>query len=97
MNTLSIRDLELRGAGNLLNLPLPPESGEGTFAFECPPAPELGRVDVVDLKGAYHGTPVDTAPDPLLYRRVAEGLPTVFLEDPALTPDTEAVLADHRR
>jgi hypothetical protein len=55
-----------------------------------------GNVDVVDLKGAYHGTPVDNPPDAALYRRVAELLPTVWIEDPALTPETDAVLEPHR-
>ena len=43
-----------------------------------------GDVDVVDLKGAYHGTAVDNPPDPVLYRRVAEGFPEAWIEDPAL-------------
>jgi L-alanine-DL-glutamate epimerase-like enolase superfamily enzyme len=55
-----------------------------------------GNVDVVDLKGQYSGTPVDSAPDPVLYRRVAEGFPEAWIEDPALTPETDAVLALHR-
>ena len=54
------------------------------------------RVDTVDLKGAYHGTPVDNPPDPGLYRRVAEAFPHAWIEDPALTPETEPVLAQHR-
>ena len=56
----------------------------------------LDVVETVDFKGAYHGTPVDQPPDPALYTRVAEGLPGALLEDPALTPETEAVLASHR-
>ena len=56
----------------------------------------LGVVETVDFKGAYHGTPVDQPPDPALYARVAEGLPGALLEDPALTPETDAVLAAHR-
>ena len=56
----------------------------------------LGRVDVVDLKGQYKGTAVDLAPDPGLYRRVAEGFPEAWLEDPALTEETDAVLSPHR-
>ncbi len=52
----------------------------------------LGCVDSVDFKGQYHGTTVDTPPDADLYRRVIEGLPEAWLEDPALTPATEAVL-----
>jgi L-alanine-DL-glutamate epimerase-like enolase superfamily enzyme len=55
-----------------------------------------GAVDTVDLKGAYHGTPVDQAPDPVLYDRVAHGFPEAWIEDPALTPETEPVLAPHR-
>jgi hypothetical protein len=55
-----------------------------------------GAVDVADLKGMYHGTVVDQAPDPELYRRVAEGLPEVWIEDPALTPETDPVLEPHR-
>ncbi len=55
-----------------------------------------GNVDTADLKGAYHGTAVDNPPNPGLYRRVAEGLPGVWIEDPALTPETDAVLEPYR-
>ena len=55
-----------------------------------------GAVDSVDFKGQYRGTVVDTPPDAALYRRVAEGLPAAWLEDPGLTPETEAVLEPHR-
>jgi L-alanine-DL-glutamate epimerase-like enolase superfamily enzyme len=55
-----------------------------------------GAVDVVDLKGAYSGTPVDAPPDPGLYRRVAEAFPAAWLEDPARTPGTDRALAPHR-
>ncbi len=55
-----------------------------------------GNVDTADLKGAYHGTAVDNPPNPELYRRVAEGLPGVWIEDPALTPETDAVLEPYR-
>jgi hypothetical protein len=53
-------------------------------------------VESADLKGAYKGTVVDQPPDPALYARVANGLPDAWLEDPALTPETEPVLAPHR-
>lgn len=53
---------------------------------------ELGCVDSVDFKGQYRGTIVDNPADPALYRRVIEGLPGAWLEDPALTPETEALL-----
>jgi hypothetical protein len=57
---------------------------------------ELGRVDVVDLKGQYSGTVVDNPPDAELYRRVADGFPGAWIEDPALTEETDAVLESHR-
>ena len=56
----------------------------------------LGLVDVVDLKGQYTGTVVDNPPDAELYRRVAEGFPGAWIEDPALTEETDAVLEPHR-
>jgi hypothetical protein len=55
-----------------------------------------GAVESADLKGAYKGTVVDQPADPALYARVANGLPEAWLEDPALTPETDAVLAPHR-
>jgi hypothetical protein len=55
-----------------------------------------GAVDSIDLKGHYRGTVVDTPPDPVLYRLVAEGFPSAWLEDPALTAETEPVLEAHR-
>jgi hypothetical protein len=55
-----------------------------------------GAIDSVDLKGQYRGTTVDTPPDADLYRRVAEGLPEAWLEDPGLTDETIAVLEPHR-
>jgi len=53
-------------------------------------------VDSIDFKGHYQGTSVDTPPDAALYRRVAEGLPEAWLEDPALTDETTPVLEPHR-
>ena len=53
-------------------------------------------VDVTDLKGAYHGTIVDQPPEPALYERVVRGFPAAWIEDPALTDETEPVLAPHR-
>ncbi len=55
-----------------------------------------GAVDSVDFKGQYRGTSVDTVPDAALYQRVVDGLPDAWLEDPALTAATEAVLEPHR-
>jgi L-alanine-DL-glutamate epimerase-like enolase superfamily enzyme len=55
-----------------------------------------GAVESVDFKGYYSGSIVDQAPDPALYRRVAEAFPDAWIEDPALTPETDAALEDHR-
>jgi L-alanine-DL-glutamate epimerase-like enolase superfamily enzyme len=55
-----------------------------------------GAVESVDFKAYYTGSIVDQAPDPVLYRRVAEALPHAWIEDPALTEQTDAVLAAHR-
>jgi L-alanine-DL-glutamate epimerase-like enolase superfamily enzyme len=55
-----------------------------------------GAVDTLDLKGAYRGTAVDNPPDAELYRRVAEGFPGAWIEDPGLAPDTDAALEPHR-
>jgi hypothetical protein len=55
-----------------------------------------GAIDSVDFKGQYRGTVVDTPPDAALYRRVAEVLPSAWLEDPGLTDETVAVLEPYR-
>ena len=55
-----------------------------------------GLVDTLDLKGQYKGTVVDNPADPGLYRLVAEGFPQAWIEDPALTAETEPVLEPHR-
>ncbi len=57
---------------------------------------ETGAVESVDFKGYYSGSIVDQEPDPLLYRRVAEAFPEAWIEDPALTPETDAALEAHR-
>ena len=51
-----------------------------------------GRVRVLDLKGQYHGTPVDQPPDPLLYRAVVETFPDAIIEDAAMTDETREAL-----
>jgi hypothetical protein len=53
-------------------------------------------VEVADLKGAYHGTVVDNPADPELYSRVIEAFPRSWIEDPDLTPETDALLEPHR-
>lgn len=54
---------------------------------------ELARVRVVDLKAYYRGTSVDLAPDPELYRAVAEELPDVVIEDAWLEDGCREALA----
>jgi len=51
-------------------------------------------VVTADYKGFY--TDQDPPPDASLYRRVAEGFPEAYLEDPALTDDTDLALEPHR-
>jgi hypothetical protein len=55
-----------------------------------------GAVDTVDLKGAYKGTVVDQPGDVELYRMVAEGFPSAWIEDPDLTDATGPVLEPYR-
>ena len=54
---------------------------------------ELDRVRVVDLKAYYHGTVVDLAPDPGLYRAIADELPDVVIEDAWLEDGCREALA----
>jgi hypothetical protein len=56
----------------------------------------LGCVDVIDLKGCYRNVNVAMVPEVGLYRRVIEGLPDAWIEDPALDPRTEVMLERHR-
>ena len=51
------------------------------------------RVRVLDLKAYYRGTSVDLAPDPELYRRVAQTLPDAVLEDAWLEDGCREALA----
>jgi L-alanine-DL-glutamate epimerase-like enolase superfamily enzyme len=57
---------------------------------------ETGAVDSFDFKGRYTGTIVDQPADPELYERVVRAFPEAWYEDPALTDETERVLAPHR-
>jgi L-alanine-DL-glutamate epimerase-like enolase superfamily enzyme len=56
---------------------------------------EIAEVDIFDLKGLYEGTPVDVETDPDLYRRVADGFPDAYLEDPDINDETRPVLEPH--
>jgi L-alanine-DL-glutamate epimerase-like enolase superfamily enzyme len=70
-----------------------------TSSWDEPLIAELaacGAIDSVDFKAYYTGSIVDQAPDPVLYGRVVQALPEAWIEDPALTTETEAVLAAHR-
>jgi hypothetical protein len=56
----------------------------------------LGCVDVVDMKGCYRNTNVAMDVEAGLYRRVIEGLPDAWIEDPALEDSTVGLLERHR-
>jgi hypothetical protein len=71
----------------------PQSSWDDDFVAELA---SLGVVESLDLKGQYKGTVVDQPADPALYRRLVEAFPTAFLEDPALTEETDAILEPHR-
>ncbi len=53
-------------------------------------------IDSVDFKSFYQGTVVDQPTDPDLYRRVIDGFPNAWIEDPdVVDPEAASVLADH--
>ena len=53
---------------------------------------ESGAAVVLDFKGLYEGTEVDTPADPAFYERVLVAVPGTWIEDPKLTPEIAAVL-----
>jgi L-alanine-DL-glutamate epimerase-like enolase superfamily enzyme len=55
-----------------------------------------GAVDSVDFKAYYSGSIVDQPADPVLYERVVDAFPEAWIEDPALTEETDRILAPHR-
>jgi L-alanine-DL-glutamate epimerase-like enolase superfamily enzyme len=55
-----------------------------------------GAIDSVDFKAYYTGSIVDQPADPVLYERVADAFPEAWIEDPALTSETDRILAPHR-
>jgi L-alanine-DL-glutamate epimerase-like enolase superfamily enzyme len=78
-----------------------------TLRFKLDPTPSwddalvadlaaTGAVESCDLKGLYAGSIVDNPADPALYRRVAEGFPDAWIEDPAINDETWPVLAPHQ-
>jgi hypothetical protein len=56
----------------------------------------LGCVDVIDMKGSYSNATVAMEPETDLYRRVIEGLPRAWIEDPAIVGETMRLLERHR-
>ena len=56
-----------------------------------------GAIDSLDYKGPDKGTIVDNPADPVFYRRIAEGFPDAWLEDPDLDADgIDEALRPHR-
>jgi hypothetical protein len=77
-----------------LEFKLDPQSSWGDdFVAELA---SLGVVESLDLKGQYEGTVVDQPADPALYQRLVDAFPDAYLEDPALTEETDAILEPHR-
>ena len=54
-----------------------------------------GAVDTIDLKGVYP-PPFGQPADARLYERVTRAFPDAWIEDPAITAETESVLEPHR-
>ncbi|KAB7517833.1 hypothetical protein [Halosegnis rubeus] len=57
---------------------------------------DLDRVRVLDLKGLYEGTEVDTEPSAAFYERIVETFPDAIIEDPAVTGETMDVVERER-
>jgi L-alanine-DL-glutamate epimerase-like enolase superfamily enzyme len=53
------------------------------------------RVRIIDLKGHYRNAAVQLPADAPLYARVLDAFPDAWIEDPAVTPETRPVLAEH--
>jgi hypothetical protein len=54
-----------------------------------------GKIAALDFKAHYHGTGVDTVPDPALYARCLAAWPTAIIEDPSNDPSVAPVLEGH--
>ncbi|PSP39338.1 hypothetical protein BRC71_01870 [Halobacteriales archaeon QH_7_65_31] len=57
---------------------------------------DTDRVRVLDLKGLYEGTEVDTEPSAAFYERVVETFPDAIIEDPAVTGETMGIVERER-
>ncbi|HEY2436548.1 MAG TPA: hypothetical protein VGH93_05170 [Solirubrobacteraceae bacterium] len=77
-----------------------------TLEFKLDPTPSwtldtiqdiasVAGVRTVDLKGHYRNTSFATPPHPELYARVLDAFPDAWIEDPAITPQTSALLDRH--
>ncbi len=73
-----------------LELKLDPENDWDRALMERLAA--TGRVRVLDFKAYYKGTPVDTVPDPDLYRAAVELFPDTVLEDASLDGECGQIL-----
>jgi L-alanine-DL-glutamate epimerase-like enolase superfamily enzyme len=51
-----------------------------------------GRIVALDFKAHYHGTQVDTRPNPALYERCLAAWPTAIIEDPSDDPSIAPLL-----
>ena len=91
----SLLPLQVRlGVDPRLRFKLDPTAGWGDdFVGELA---RLGYVEVIDLKGRYRNATVAMDAEPGLYRRVIEGLPEAWIEDPGLEPATRDLLEPHR-
>jgi hypothetical protein len=79
---------------------------EPSHRFKLDPAGDWSDELITELAGtnaivtadykAYYRPEDGPPPDPELYHRVAEGFPQAYLEDPALTDETDLVLEPHR-
>jgi hypothetical protein len=70
-----------------------------TVSWDADVVDEVARldcVDVIDLKGCYRNANVAMEPEAGLYARVIDAFPRAWIEDPALAPETEDMLAPHR-
>jgi hypothetical protein len=76
-----------------LELKLDPENDWNRALMERLAATRLVRV--LDFKAYYKGTPVDTVPDPDLYRAAVELFPDAVLEDASLEGECGEILRGH--
>lgn len=54
------------------------------------------KIDTIDLKSFYKGTPVDIKTDPVLYQEIVDILPNALLEDADINEETKEILEPHK-